>query len=184
MTPPLASASLPDPGDLGAAGLQRVTARLSQTLQRDQLVQSTLEQLRAQFQVDRVVLYYFYERWRGQVTSEALADPSLSILGSTGADECFNDTYAEQYLQGRIRAIADITTAGLEPCHLEFLQGLHVRANLVAPVLAQHSLWGLLVAHHCRSPRPWQADDLAAMQAAATHLAQSSGVQASCLPTA
>lgn len=184
MVTPYPSDSLPDPGDLGAAGLQRVTTRLSQTLQRDQLVQSTLEQLRDQFQVDRVVLYYFYERWRGQVTSEALADPSLSILGSTGADECFNDTYAEQYLQGRIRAIADITTAGLEPCHREFLTSLYVQANLVAPVLVQPHLWGLLVAHHCRSTRTWPADDLEAIQAAATHLAASSVIQASCLPVA
>ncbi|MEB3269271.1 MAG: GAF domain-containing protein, partial [Leptolyngbya sp.] len=100
MVTPASFNSLPDPGDLGAAGLQRVTERLSRTLERDQLVQTSLDQLRHRFQVDRVVLYYFYCHWRGQVTSESLADPSLSILGSTGADECFNDTYAERYLQG------------------------------------------------------------------------------------
>jgi GAF domain-containing protein len=182
MSSPDTSASLPEPGPLGAAGLQRVSDRLQQTLQRDQLVQSTLDQLRQRFHVDRVVLYYFYRRWRGQVTSESLADPSLSILGSTGADDCFNDTYAERYLQGRVRAVADIATAGLESCHLDFLRGMQVRANLVAPVLVQQHLWGLLVAHHCRAPRPWHPEDIDAIQAAAGRLADSPVVQASSLP--
>lgn len=183
MVTPASFNSLPDPGDLGAAGLQRVTERLSRTLERDQLVQTSLDQLRQRFQVDRVVLYYFYCHWRGQVTSESLADPSLSILGSTGADECFNDTYAERYLQGRVRAIADVTTAGLAPCHLDFLRSLQVRANLAAPVLVQQDLWGLLVAHHCQAPRPWHPADIDAIQAAAVQLAQAPAVQASCLPT-
>ncbi|WP_008314298.1 GAF domain-containing protein [Leptolyngbya sp. PCC 6406] len=174
--------SLPDPGTLGNSGLGRVVQRLTQTLTRDALVQATLEHLRESFHVDRVVLYYFYSRWRGQVTSESWVTPSLSILGSTGADDCFNDTYAEQYLQGRVRAIADVTSANLDPCHLSFLQSISVQANLVVPVLVHHQLWGLLVAHHCRSSRPWQPGDIDEIRAAALTLAQSPAIESSLLP--
>jgi GAF domain-containing protein len=164
--PPAVSAS-------GDAGLQRVAQRLAQVLERDSQVQATLHHLRDTFEVDRVVLYYFYRQWKGQVTAEALSDPGLSILGSTGADDCFNGDYAQRYLAGRVRAIADVTQADLNPCHLDFLRSIQVQANLVAPVLVQNTLWGLLVAHHCHAPRAWSELDLAQLQTASEILAAS-----------
>ncbi len=160
-----------------AGGLQRVVERLSTTLKRDQLVQTTVDRLKTFYRADRVVLYYFYRQWEGQVTFESLSAPELSIYGSTGADECFNDEYAELYLQGRIRAIDDIEQAGIHPCHLDFLRSLQVKANLAAPILVDKGLWGLLIAHHCRSPRHWTAADLDAIRQAAHQLAQSPAVR-------
>jgi light-regulated signal transduction histidine kinase (bacteriophytochrome) len=64
-------------------GLQRVLDRLRKTIERDALVRQTTNQLRELLQVDRVVLYYFYSQWEGQVTFESLSNEELSILGST-----------------------------------------------------------------------------------------------------
>lgn len=64
------------------------------------------------------------------------------------------------YQQGRIKAIEDIETFGLNPCHVQLLRQHQVRANLVVPILQEGSLWGLLIAHHCRGPRPWQAHEV------------------------
>ncbi|MGP1374126.1 GAF domain-containing protein [Almyronema epifaneia] len=144
---------------------------MSKTLERDQLVQATVDQLKTLFNADRVVLYYFYCRWQGQVTFEALSHPQLSIYGSTGAEQCFNDEYADKYLKGRIQAIADVEQANIHPCHLDFLRSIQVKANLVAPILTQQGLWGLLIAHHCQSPRTWSAQDVEAMRTAAHQLA-------------
>ena len=74
-----------------------ILQRLGQTMQRDQLVQTTTEDLRTFLQVNRVVIYYFYNQWEGQVTFEALSSGEFSIYGSTGPDQCFNDEYAELY---------------------------------------------------------------------------------------
>lgn len=152
-------------------GLRQIVARLSQTLKRDEIVQQVATDLQQQLQVDRVVLYYFYWRWKGQVTFEALSDSRYSILGSTGPDDCFNDEYAALYLAGRVRAIADIETEPIADCHRDFLRAMQVRANLVVPVLTPKGLWGLLVAHHCQSVRPWSAEEIALMQASAQKLA-------------
>lgn len=151
--------------------LQNISQRLNQTLQRDQLVQSTTDELRRFLQVDRVVLYHFYTQWRGQVTFESLSHQKWSIFGSTGPDQCFNDEYAALYLAGRVRAIADIETEPIEPCHRDFLRYLQVRANLVVPILTENRLWGLLVAHHCQSPRSWAEDEMEHMTMAALTLA-------------
>ncbi len=144
--------------------LNAVLSRISNKLQQDVLVSDTLHDLRSLIDVDRVVLYYFYTHWKGQVTFEALSDHRYSIIGSTGADECFKSEYAELYLSGRVRGINDIETATISSCHRDFLRGLEVRSNLVAPVLVKGKLWGLVVAHHCQELRAWQDRDIDLMR--------------------
>jgi GAF domain-containing protein len=161
----------------GDRGLNRIIERLSEKITRDTLVQQTTDRLRSSLQVDRLVLYYFYCQWEGQVTFESLSDPRFSIYGSTGPDQCFNDEYAALYLAGRIRAIANIETEPIAECHREFLRNMQVRANLVIPILTQKGLWGLLVAHQCQSERFWSSSDIELMQEGAQILATASSIQ-------
>ncbi|MBD2356232.1 GAF domain-containing protein [Tolypothrix sp. FACHB-123] len=155
-------------------GLRRVLDRLVITMQRDALIRQTINQLRESLQVDRVVLYYFYGSWQGQVTCESISDSEYSIFGSTGPDNCFNQEYANLYLAGRIRAISDIELESIHDCHREFLRSLQVRASLVVPVLVARGLWGLLIAHHCQAPRCWSPLDIEKMQQAAKSMATAS----------
>ncbi len=161
-----------------APRLQRLLDRLSGSMERDRLVQEITDQLRDTLEVDRVVLYYFYRQWKGQVTFESLSSDECSIYGSTGPDECFNGDYAQMYLEGRVRAISDIETEAIAPCHREFLRTMQVRANLVVPILTQKGLWGLLVAHH-RSIHPWSPSDIEQMKSGAKTLAMAPSIQES-----
>jgi GAF domain-containing protein len=152
-------------------GMRKVAERLTLAMARDELVQSTVHSLRAKLQSDRVVLYYFYSKWEGQVTFEALGPHATSIVGSKGPDQCFNEEYAAMYEAGRIRAIPDIELEPIQECHRDLLRQLMVRANLVVPVINTRGLWGLLVAHHCRSARPWSLSDIDNMRQGAEALA-------------
>jgi GAF domain-containing protein len=140
-------------------------------MQRDELVRQTTNQLRESLQVDRVVLYYFYSQWQGQVTFESLSSQEFSILGSTGPDDCFNSEYAALYLAGRVRAIADIELEPIASCHRDFLRNIQVRANLVVPILIPRGLWGLLAAHHCQGSHQWSPSDIKIIQTGAQTLA-------------
>jgi GAF domain-containing protein len=157
--------------------LERIFDRLSKDLGRDTLIQTTTDRLRADFKIDRIALYYFYCKWSGRVTFESLSDEKFSILGSTGPDECFNSQYAALYEAGRVRAIADIESEPIAACHRDLLRELQVRANLVVPILNHRGLWGLLVAHQCQSTHVWTSAEIAAMQIAATKLAESPSIQ-------
>jgi GAF domain-containing protein len=157
--------------------LQRIFDRLYKDLSKDTLIQTTTDRLQVKLKADRIALYYFYVKWTGKVTFESLSDEKFSILGSSGPDECFNGDYAALYEAGRVRAISDIESEPIAVCHRDFLRQLHVRANLVVPILNERGLWGLLVAHQCRSTHNWAAADIAAMQAAAISLATSPSIQ-------
>jgi GAF domain-containing protein len=164
-------------GDASDRGLQRIIDRLVHKLDGDMLVQQTTDRLHRALGVDRVVLYYFFRKWDGQVTFESLSSKDFSILGSTGPTDCFNGDYAVMYEEGRVRAIADIETETIAPCHRDFLRDMNVRANLVVPVLTGKGLWGLLVAHHCTSPRTWNDSDIGLLKSAAITLATAPSIQ-------
>jgi GAF domain-containing protein len=144
--------------------------RLRRYLAEDDSIQAILDRLRQTLAVDRVVLYSFNSDRIGQVTFESLSDRKLSILSSSGADECFNSEYSQLYEDGHIRAITDIEVEPIESCHRNFLRELQVKANLVVPILNNRGLWGLLVAHHCESTFNWSADDISAMQVTAENI--------------
>ncbi len=159
--------------DLKNQDLTKITKRLSKKLAQDNSVHQLTFGLRNSLKADRVVLYYFYRQWKGQVTFESLSNSRFSILGMTGADQCFNDQYAAMYLEGRVKATTDIAVEPMSECHREFLQSIEVKANLVVPVLTNQSLWGLLVAHHCQNIHPWSDQEILLMQQTARTLATS-----------
>jgi GAF domain-containing protein len=83
------------------------------------------------------------------------------------------------YREGRVRAIADIETEPIHPCHRDFLRTMQIRANLAVPVLQREKLWGLLIAHHCQDIHSWLLSDIEVMQKAAKTLAMTSAIQQS-----
>ena len=157
--------------------LREINARLESNINREVVIQQALKDARDFLDIDRIALYYFYKRWKGQVTMENLKSGEFSILGETGADECFNDRYAMLYEEGRVRAIADIETEAIHSCHRDFLRSIQVRANLVVPVVTTKGLWGLLVAHHCTAPRVWKASDIQFMQKKSEILAMAPAIE-------
>ncbi|MBD2410611.1 diguanylate cyclase [Nostoc calcicola FACHB-389] len=137
-----------------------VTQRIRQSLELDEILQTTADEVRQLFDVDRVVIYQFKPDWSGLVAVESLAPGCMSILGFHVMDTCFQSTRANYYQQGNSRAIEDIETGGLSPCHVELLRSLQIRANLVVPILQQKRLWGLLIAHQCSNSRVWEQSEI------------------------
>ncbi|WP_414563671.1 EAL domain-containing protein [Anabaena sp. CCY 9613] len=137
-----------------------VTQRIRQSLELDYILQTTADEVRQLFAVDRVVIYQFEPDWSGMVAVESVVTGCMSILGFHVMDTCFQSTHADYYQQGNTRAIENIETANLSPCHIELLHSLQIRANLVVPILQQERLWGLLIAHQCSHPRQWQQSEV------------------------
>ncbi|MGB3615725.1 MAG: PAS domain S-box protein, partial [Elainellaceae cyanobacterium] len=137
--------------------IAEVTRSIRQTLDLDQILQSAVYQVRQLLQTDRVIIFGLHSDSHGVVAAESVGDGWLAILDTTIRDHCFNTNYANLYRQGRVAAIEDIYAADVKSCYLDLLQTFQVRANLVVPILQEDKLWGLLIAHHCSSPRQWES---------------------------
>ena len=153
--------------------LATIARQIRQSLKLEEILNTTVAEVRQLLQTDRVVIYRFNPDWSAIVAVESVSQPDWSILDKTIAYPCFGQSWITPYTKGRIQATADIYTSALSQCHVEFLAQLQIRANLVIPILlAEESsspspspplspspssrLWGLLAIHHCRMPRQWE----------------------------
>lgn len=143
-----------------------ITLKIRQSLQLEDILQTTVTEVQKILQVDRVLLYRVWPNGTGYTVTEAVKPGWPAILGMSFAEEVFPLKYQELYRQGQVRAIADVKQAYAEmtPCLLEFLQPWGVKAKLVVPILLSGQLWGLLIAHHCTRPRPWTSFETELLQ--------------------
>lgn len=149
-----------------------VSLKIRQSLQLEEILQTTVTEVQQILQTDRVLLYQLRSDGSGTVVQEAVVPSCMAILGRSIVDHCFQQEYLELYRRGRISAIANIEQADIQRCHVEFLRQLDVKANLVVPILLREDLWGLLIAHHCTAPRQWTSFELELLQ----HLANQIGI--------
>ncbi|WP_414551195.1 GAF domain-containing protein [Anabaena sp. CCY 0017] len=147
-----------------------IALKIRQSLDLETILQTTVDEVHQLLKCDRVLLYQFDPDWSGQVVVEAISDPQWSLLNQVVHDACFESSWLGPYQEKQIRAIADITTANLTPCHAEFLAGFQVKANLIVPVLCTSGLWGLFIVHSCTAPRPWTEKEMDGLQQIAVHL--------------
>ncbi|BAZ14462.1 methyl-accepting chemotaxis protein [Calothrix sp. NIES-4071] len=136
--------------------VQEITARYRGSLNSLYILNAAVTSLYLAIQADRVLVYKFDSKWQGQVIAEAVNPEFPASLGAEITDPCFAESYVEKYQKGRVQAIANIYTSGLTNCYIAELEQFEVKANLVAPILINNILYGLLIAHQCSSPRQWQ----------------------------
>ena len=143
-----------------AKALADITRQIRRSLVEDDVVKTTVTEVRRVLQADRVIVYSFDAEWYGTVVAEAVVPGYPKALWAKIKDPCFVEGYVDQYRDGRVKATANVETEGLTRCHLSQLEPFGVRANLVAPILKDDQLFGLLIAHQCSGPRDWQASEI------------------------
>jgi PAS domain S-box-containing protein len=154
--------------------LSAIAQRMRQSLDLQEILNTTVVEIRQLLQIDRVVIYRFERDWSGYVIVESVGAGWTSMLGRRLYDPCLaTEQCIEPYTQGRINSIADIHTAGLADCYIELLEQFQVQANLVIPILQGNSLWGLLVAQHCSAPRQWFSWEVDVLKEFSTQLSVS-----------
>jgi PAS domain S-box-containing protein len=150
--------------------VMEMTQRIRQSLNLQDILQTTVDEVRKFLQTDRVILFQFTPDWHGTVAVESCGDRCVSILSTEIYDPCFAENYVEPFRQGGVTAKSDIYKAGISDCHLELLRRFQVRANLVVPIIQNEDLWGLLIAHDCQAPRHWQDSEIALLRQIASQL--------------
>jgi methyl-accepting chemotaxis protein len=150
--------------------LNAIVSQMRETLEEERIYRTAVNETRKILATDRTVVYLFDETWKGTFVAESLESGYPSALGTDIYDPCFADNYVEQYRQGRVQATGDIQNAGLTECHLKQLAPFQVKANLVAPVVVEERLIGLLITHQCSSTRNWSPLEINFFKQVATQL--------------
>jgi methyl-accepting chemotaxis protein PixJ len=139
--------------------LCQIVESMRQSLREEDILNTTVTELRYALKTDRVIVYRFHDDWHGTIIAESVATGWKKILGETVRDP-LREGLIERYRNGRVRTIDDIQTANLTRCHEDILAGFQIRASIVAPIRRNGELIGLLCAHHCAAPRQWEEEDI------------------------
>lgn len=134
----------------------QITLRIRQFLRQQDILQTTVEEIRNLLATERVVVYRFNDVGSGNIVSESVATGWLKIIDQQVNDPCLSEHYIQHYKNARVRAIDNISQAGLTNCHIEALENFGVKASLIAPIFQEKQLIGLLIVHECKKPRAWQ----------------------------
>lgn len=157
--------------------------RIRQSLDVPQILNTAVAEVRELLRCDRVLVYQFDGDRHGTIVAESVANGWSSTLGQRIQGSCFQADFRKSYLTYREYAIPNVDTADLSDCHLKLLERFNVKANLIVPLVFQgaapdsetRTLWGLLIAHQCSTPRQWRDEELEILNALAVQL--SIGIQ-------
>ncbi len=140
-----------------------VSEQIRSTLDLKITLQTIVREVRQLLNADRILIYQLSDKLDGEVVVEELSGSWKSVISVKAPADCFLEEYGQLYFRG-IRAINNVATVSLSPCHREFLESLQVQANLIVPINMGESLWGLLIAHQCQAPRKWYDDEIELLQ--------------------
>ncbi len=137
--------------------ISNFSLQLRQSLKRADILQTAVELVRHALDLDRAVIFELDPNFNGKVTAESIAPGKLAIIDYKIDDCCLKES---EYRHGKFTACPDIYEAGLTDCHIQMLEGIEVRANLVVPITIDNCLFGLLIGHQCHEPRIWQPAEI------------------------
>lgn len=150
--------------------VSQMSLKVRQTLNLEEILQTAVDEVRQYLKTDRVLIFQLHSDGSGTVITESVGDAWTPILSTTLYDPCLSSEYIEPFRQGLVTSKPDIYDGSIDPCHVELLAKLQVRANLVVPVLQNDQLWGMLIVQHCAAPRPWQDSEIALLKDLSTQL--------------
>lgn len=167
--------------------LAAITLRIRQSLDLQEILSTTVGQIRQFLQADRVMVYRFDgEQMLTLVTASTTFDWTISSTIDL-YKSWFGETKGE-YEKLEVQTIDDIYQADLSLTYLASLVQRQVRAKVAIPILqncpqsnsisngnqelfrqncplkSSNRLWGVLVVHQCSSVREWQQFEIDLLQ--------------------
>ncbi len=144
--------------------LNRITTRIRQSLELDEILSATVAEVRAFLGTDRVKVYKFFPDGHGLVIAESIREDHLpSLLGLNFPADDIPLPARELYLKARQRSVVDLSTQQIgfsplnctetgtilehqdirfrpiDPCHVEYLKAMGVQSSVVVPIVIEHS---------------------------------------------
>ncbi|BDI19873.1 hypothetical protein ANSO36C_56750 [Nostoc cf. commune SO-36] len=139
-----------------------ITLKIRQSLQIEEILQTTVEEVQKILQTDRVLIYQLLPDESATTVIEAVVSglPAIKEQNITPPyfqAEYLQQHYLQQYRQGQILELANLDLLEVEQSYLELMQQFGVKVNLVVPILVKEEVRGLLIVHQCDDSHHWSS---------------------------
>lgn len=147
-----------------------IALRIRRSLNLDQILTTTVAEVRQFLKVDRVFIGQIDTAWQGKVVAESAAPNWGSIL-TWIADDIYLREIRALFAQGQVQAIDDTVTATLSPLLSDYYTRCHIKASLGVPIILGDEFFGVLIANQCEQPRHWTAFEIQLLEQLAVQVA-------------
>ncbi|GAB4217943.1 MAG: hypothetical protein OHK0012_24530 [Synechococcales cyanobacterium] len=143
--------------------LSAISLRIRESLDLEDILHTTVAEVRQFVQADRALIYRFQQPHSGRVIAESVGAGWPSLLGQDIQHEWFAQR-EHLYRRDSVRHMADVSTQDLPEQLQQHFRQYQVQSVLSLPLFQGDHLWGLLVVHHCQGSRPWTESTIAPLR--------------------
>ena len=147
-----------------------IALRIRRSLNLDQILTTTVAEVRQFLNVDRVFIGQINAAWQGKVVAESAAPAWGSIL-TWIADDIYLREIRALFAQGQVQAIDNTATATISPLLADYYNRCHIKASLGVPIILGDEFFGVLIANQCDKPRPWATFEVQLLEQLAVQVA-------------
>lgn len=141
--------------------LRRITSRIRQSLELEEILTATVAELRSVLGTDRVIVYRFHESGSGEVIAESIQDNHLpSLKGLNFPADDIPEKARQRYLDTHVCSTVDVRLGligwlpldscmtstesefledgdyhPVDPCHTAYLTAMGVQSSIVLPIV-------------------------------------------------
>jgi PAS domain S-box-containing protein len=139
-----------------------ITLKIRQSLQIEEILQITVEEVQKILQIDRVLIYQLLPDESATTVVEAVVSglpiiKEQSITAPYLRAEYLQQYYLQKYRRGDILGLAELDLLEVQQSALQLMQQLGVKVNFVVPILVKEELRGLLIVHQCDDSHQWSS---------------------------
>lgn len=150
--------------------LGEIALRIRRSLNLDQILHTTVHEIRELLQADRVIIGLADCDTVGRIVAESVDYNYPSIMGWI-ADESYIREMETVLQQQNAIAIGSIAEVEVGSKRYELFKQYQIQAALVVPIFLGDMLIGVLVAHQCSRPRYWEQHEIDLLEKLATQVA-------------
>nr|WP_278560288.1 PAS domain S-box protein [Fischerella thermalis] len=151
--------------------LTETLMRIRQSLNINEILQTTVNEVREFLQADRVFIALNDSRDLFKMIAESVNPQYPSVLNWKKKDETLLQELRTKLLTDRVRVVEDITQTKVSPHLAALYQQFQTKASLAVPIMLGKELFGVLIANSCAKPRCWQQIEIDLLQQISEQLA-------------
>ncbi len=151
--------------------LTKTLVRIRSSLNLEQILQTTVTEVRQFLQADRVFIGLNHTHAAAKAIAESVNPEYPSVLGWKTDDKTYLQELKKLLTTNRVRVVEDVSQVTVPAKLQAHYQQFQTKATLAVPIMLGGELLGALVAHQCSSPRHWQSIEIDLVQQMSEQLA-------------
>jgi PAS domain S-box-containing protein len=156
--------------------LGQIALRIRRSLDLEEILKTTVAEVRTFLGADRVFIGQIDQNWHGQVLAEAVAPGWKSIL-TWMTDEVYLREIWALSAQGQVQAIDDTHQAKVSPFLTDYYTQCQIQASLGVPIIlndqfTEHgAVFRVLIVNQCSHPHHWSSFEVELLSQLANQVA-------------